>query len=32
MLHFDANPLHLDIWLQSYEEFVNTKNKKIKGI
>ena len=26
MLHFYANPLQLDIWLQSYEEFVNAKN------
>ena len=21
MLHFDANPIKLDIWVQSYEEF-----------
>ena len=26
MLHFDANPLQLDIWLQSYEGFDNAKN------
>ena len=27
MLHFDANPIYnLDIWLQSYEEFVDAKN------
>ena len=26
MLHFDANPLQLDIWLQSYEGFDNVKN------
>ena len=23
ILHFDANPLKLDIWLESYEEFIN---------
>ena len=26
MLHFDANPLQLDIWLQSYEGFDKAKN------
>ena len=26
MLHVDANPLQLDVWLQSYEEFDNAKN------
>ena len=26
MLHFDENPLQLDIWFQSYEGFVNAKN------
>ena len=27
MLNFDANPLQLDIWLQSYEGFDRAKNK-----
>ena len=26
MPHCDANTIQLDIWLQSYEEFVNAKN------
>ena len=26
MLHFDKTPLQLDIWIQSYEGFVNAKN------
>ena len=26
MLHLDANPLQLDIWLQSYAGFDNAKN------
>ena len=26
MLHFDANPITMDIWLQSYEGFNNAKN------
>ena len=26
MLHFDANPLQLDIWLQSYDGFDKANN------
>ena len=33
MLYFDANPItYWDIWLQSYEEYVNAKNNINKGI
>ena len=26
MLHLDANPITINIWLQSYKEFVNAQN------
>ena len=32
MLSFDPNPITIDIWLQSCEEFVNDKNNINKGI